>query len=59
MESSGLTCQCGVDLLHPHLFKKNPNQLYPKKMVNKHANALLVSFNKAPLRNHKHNVNIF
>ena len=28
-------------------------------MVNKHANALLVPFNKAPLRNDKHNVNIF
>ena len=27
--------------MHPHLFsKKNPNQLYPKKMINKYANTL-------------------
>ena len=38
MESSGLICHYGVDLTHPHLFQKNPNQSCPKKMINKYAN---------------------
>ena len=26
--------------MHPHLFKKNPNQSCPKKMINKYAKTL-------------------
>ena len=39
-----LICHYGEDLMHPYLFKKNLNQLRPKKMVNKHANTVDLSF---------------
>ena len=39
-ESSGLICHYGVDLMHPHLSKKNPNQSCPNKVMNKYVNTL-------------------
>ena len=35
-----MSLRSGVDLMHLYLFKKNLNQLRPKKMVTKHANKL-------------------
>ena len=45
--------------MHPHLFKKNPNQSCPKKMINKYAYTLDVLFKQAPWRKHKYDINIF
>ena len=45
--------------MHPHLFKKNPNQSCPKKMINKYANTLDVPFKLVPWRKHKHDIKIF
>ena len=49
----------GFSNLHYCTFKKNPNQSFPKKMINKYANRLDVLFKKAPWRKHKHDINIF
>ena len=43
-----------MNLMHPHLFKKNRNQSCPKKMIKKHANTLDV-----PSKCHGVNINIF
>ena len=45
--------------MYRNLFKKNPNQLRPKKMINKYANTLDVLFKLVPWRKHKHDINIF
>ena len=45
--------------MHPHLFKKNLNQSRPKKMVNKYANKLDVTFKYGSWRKHKYDINIF
>ena len=39
-----MSLRSGVDLIHLYLFKKNLNQLRPKKMVTKHANKLDLPF---------------
>ena len=42
-----------------HLFKKNPNQSCPEKMINKYVNTLDVLFKYTPWCKHKHDINIF
>ena len=59
MESYGLICHYRVNLMHPHLFKKNPNQSWPKKMINKYAKTLDALFKQAQWRKCEHDINIF
>ena len=42
-----------------HLFKKNPNQSCPEKMINKYVKTLDVLFKYTPWCKHKHDINIF
>ena len=46
-----------VYLMYPCLFKKNPNQLCPKKMINKYANTCTAQV--STMRKHKHDISIF
>ena len=39
--------------------KKNPNQLCPKKMINKYTNTLDVLLKLVPWHKHKYDINIF
>ena len=57
MGSSGLICHYRVDLMHPHFFKKNPNQSCPKKKINKYANTLDALF-KYMFKRHSGNINM-
>ena len=46
--------------MHPNLFKKNLNQSFPKKMINKYTNILdVLCSSKHPSVNIKHDINIF
>ena len=59
MESSGLICNYGVNLMHPHLFKKKLKPIASLVNVQNYTNTLDVSFKWAPWRKHKHDINVF